>query len=926
MPRRLAFEDALAAHLIAAVRAAGGYGGGIYMRSRDRRTLVLAMVAGVPSSVIRNWWRLPVSGALPAPEAYRTGRPVHLADEGETMRRFPQLSVGMPYRFASHCQPVRVGDEVVGILYVLWAAGKAPAPDGLGGPGGPVFSAAEDMGRSLTAMAAAGWRVEYEDDPISVRLPAEVAGVRVGLIDWDLDAGVFVADDEACAVLGVDPDDFGGTIADLEWRVCPDDLHELRGAERDLEERGWVRGRTFRVRDTSAEGDETHGGAYADAAGGEEARYRPVELWARSVQLPLLPPAPGRPAVDGGPPSAEGPPSAGGAPESGAPPSVGGSPASGAPRSAGGAPESGAPPPPGAPPSPSAPPPSAAPPPPTGPPPPVHGPPPSAPAAGSRRLVGVVVDAVSGTTAAEAAERLPDGVFSLDQDGRLTYANRSAEELLRTPRAELLGRYPWHMMPWLSDPEYEDRYRAAMLSQEPTSFIVRHPAGEWLGFVLYPDVHGLTGRVFPSKPPPRHVWPGVRREPVPRAAMPHAAAVTRPGALYAVVHMASVLTEAVSVREVCRAVADHLMPMIGGHELALYLVRNKRMFLAWESGYPEGFLDRFEGVGLDERLPGVETMTTGVPIFFESPRQLSDAYPGIVLDPMRAWAFLPLIASGQAVGSCILGFEAPRVFTADERATLTALAGLAAQALERARLYDAEFALARGLQTALLPHRLPPVPGLRTAGRYLPGTQGMEIGGDWYDVIESARGVALVIGDVEGHSVAAAAVMGQLRSAVIALAPAAAGPGEVVSRTNRLLMDLDAGLCATCCYIELDPRTGTGLGVRAGHPPPVLRRPDGRTEVLDLAGGTMLGVVPLGDYPVTPVTLPRGAVLALYTDGLVEQPGQDIDEGVAELSACLARTPTDSLESMADGVIQVARRTEDRPDDVALLLTMYAGL
>ncbi|MGP3926008.1 SpoIIE family protein phosphatase [Streptomyces sp. 8N616] len=857
--RRTGDEDALvtslAPVLTGAIRVGGGYGGAVYLRSRDRRSLVLALVAGIPRSLIKAWWRMPVSGALPTSEAYRTEQPVHLADEGETMRRFPQLAAGLPYPFASSYLPVRAGDEVAGILVVLRSTThhvggeghqdtEAPAAGGAA-----LLEAVDAISGALGDLEASGFRVEYDDEPVSVRPPAAiVTGVRVGLIDWDLGTGAFAADDEACAVLGADPATFGGTVADVEALVYPDDLHELRSCGTEAGENGWVRARKFRVRDVRDVRDVFEG----------ERRYRPVELWGEIVE------GPGSPAVD--------------LPEPG-------SPAAGSPV---GRPEPGR----------------------------------------RRRLVGVVVDAASGTTAAEAAERLPDGVFSLDQDGRVTYANHRCEELLRLDRDDLLGRYPWHAMTWLSDPAYEDRYRAAMLSQEPTSFLVHHPAGEWLGFVLYPDVHGLTGRVFPSKPPPQAEGEAPERavpEPKFPAAVAVPAALTRPGALYHVVQMASVLTEAVSVREVCVAVAEQLLPAFGGQELALYVVRDRRMYLAWESGYPEGFLDRFEGVSLDAHLPGVEALTSAVPIFFQSPGDLSAAYPGIALDRMQAWAFLPLIASGHPVGSLILGYDGPHGFTADERAALTALGGLVAQALERARLYDAEFTLARGLQDALLPHRLPPVDGLRTTGRYLPGTQGMEIGGDWYDVIETGRGVALVIGDVEGHSVAAAAVMGQLRSAVHAFAASDSTPEEVLSRTNRLLAELDAGVFATCCYIELDPRTGRARGVRAGHPPPVLRHLDGRTEVLNLAGGTLLGVDPDAGYPVTRLQLPHGAVLALYTDGLVEQPGHDIEAGVDQMRDVLARTGPDALETMADRLVQQARRAPDRPDDVALLLTAYTG-
>ncbi|MEV5440742.1 SpoIIE family protein phosphatase [Streptomyces sp. NPDC052682] len=818
-------EDVLAGPLTTAVQAMRGYGGLVYLRSRDRRSLVLSVVTGVPRSLLKPWWRVPVGGALPMAEAYRRGEQLWLPDERATMLRFPQFTAGLPYSFASAYQPLRVGVETVGVLVVLCAAGRGPADAAAADTA--LDAARKDMEDRLARApgpGAVGAGVAYDAEPVSVRLPTPTAhGVRVGLFDWDLDSDRCSVDDEALAVLGIRRADFRGTLADIESRVSPDDRHELWASRRDALTTGRVRSRHFRVLDESA--------------GPGRRRYRPVELWGH-----LVPRGPGA----------------------------------------------------------------------------------------ARLLVGALVDAVGGITAAEAAERLPDGLFSLDQDGRGVYANRRCEELLGCRREELLGRYPWEVITWLRDPAYEDRYRAAMLSQEPVSFLAPHPSDGWLGFVLYPGVHGLTGRVFPTGPP-------LGTEPVPTARgtsgvaagtavgtpLPEPAAAPRAGALYHVVQMASVLTEAVTVNDVCRAVSEQLVPAFGVQELALYTVREGRMYLLWESGYPEGFLLPFEGVGLDTRLPGVHALTTRLPLFFESPQALQGAYPDITLDRMSAWSFLPLIASGHPVGSCILGWDTPHRFTPDERSALTALSGLVAQALERARLYDEESAVARGLQEGLLPHRLPLIEGLRTTGRYLPGTQGMAIGGDWYDVIRTGRGVALVIGDVEGHSVGAAAVMGQLRSAVHAFAASERPPQEVISHTNRLLTELEADAFATCCYVELDPRTGRALAVRAGHPPPLLRRPDGRAATLDLAGGVMLGVQPDALYPVTEVVLEPGSVLVLYTDGLVEQPGSDIDTGIQEVCDRLTRTPSESVEHLADQLIRAARRTPDRPDDVALLLTAY---
>ncbi len=398
--------------------------------------------------------------------------------------------------------------------------------------------------------------------------------------------------------------------------------------------------------------------------------------------------------------------------------------------------------------------------------------------------------------------------------------------------------------------------------------------------------------------------------------------------LYRPIALAIALTDAVTARQVSAVVVQELLPAFGGGCLAIYLLQERHLYLAWESGFPQGFLNRFEGVGLDARLPGVECLTTGRPLFFESMQQLPTAYPGIPMDADEgARAFLPLIASGRPVGSCILGFDRARSFSIEERTVLTALAGLIAHAMERAQRYDSEAALARGLQQALLPRRLSAHPLVETAGRYLPGTQGMDVGGDWYDVVEAGDGLALVIGDVQGHGVQAAATMGQLRSAVRAFALGDRPPDEVMSGTNHLLIDLDPGQFASCCYLRLDPATGRARIARAGHPPPLLRAPSGPTRLLDIPGGVVLGVDPQARYPVTELVLEPDAILALYTDGLVERPGADIDDGITALRLALNRAGAAagrrggrSLAGVADRLTATARHAADRPDDVALLL------
>ncbi|AOR30210.1 diguanylate cyclase [Streptomyces fodineus] len=551
---------------------------------------------------------------------------------------------------------------------------------------------------------------------------------------------------------------------------------------------------------------------------------------------------------------------------------------------------------------------------------------------GGEWVVGVVFDPGPSASADGAADLLPQGVLCLDRLGLIVYVNEAAARLTGRERERLLGRPLWEALPWLTGPSYDDHLRGALLAPDPVHFHVRRPAGErvepgagdWLAVSVHPGEDLLTCTLVPASRVDTPVEPVVEAHVVEDTA----AAGQSLAPVYRPIALAIALTDAVTAEQVSAVVVRELLPAFGGRRLAIYLLQERHLYLAWETGFPQGFLGPFEGVGLDAHLPGVECLTTGRPLFFESMQQMAAAYPGMPLDADEgARAFLPLIASGRPVGSCILGFDGSRGFSTEERTVLTALAGLIAHAMERARRYDSEAALARGLQQALLPRRLSAHPQVETAGRYLPGTQGMDVGGDWYDVVEAGDGLALVIGDVQGHGVQAAATMGQLRSAVRAFALGDRPPDEVMSGTNHLLIDLDPGQFASCCYLRLDPTTGRARVARAGHPPPLLRCPEGRTRLLDVPGGVVLGVDPQARYPVAELLLEPDAILALYTDGLVERPGADIDDGIEALRLALARAGAAagrrggrSLAGVADRLTATARHATDRPDDVALLL------
>ncbi|WP_370530536.1 SpoIIE family protein phosphatase [Streptomyces sp. WP-1] len=529
-----------------------------------------------------------------------------------------------------------------------------------------------------------------------------------------------------------------------------------------------------------------------------------------------------------------------------------------------------------------------------------------------------VAGTLGSVEAARMVARLPYGLASLDLHGRIGYVSPAAATLLGRSPDELLGTLPWLSVPWLNDPTYEDRYRAALLSQQPTSFVALRPPGDWLSFRLYPNLTGLSVRIGRTRP-----MADAAPAPAPVEAGP-----SRLVTISQVLNLAGALTEAVGVRDVVRLVWEELAPAVGCRALAIASPQNGRLHLLGHRGYDDPrTVEQFEGLPLSERTPGMRALSSGVPAFFESREQMGRLYPEREESPdgFEAWAYLPLIASGRPVGTCVLAYPEPRLFPADERAVLTALGGLIAQALERAMLYDAEHQLAHGLQQALLPHSLASLPGVEAAARYLPATHGMEIGGDFYDLVAARPLTAAVIGDVQGHNVTAAGLMGQLRTGVRAYTAVGQGPHEVMASTNQLLIDLGAELFASCLYLRLDPAAGLAVMARAGHPPPLLRRPDGQVRVLDLAGGPLLGIDASAAYPTTEVALAPGSVLVLYTDGLVESPGVDIEDALAELGARLAELGDLPLETLADELVRRSVPAGARRDDVALLLLRARG-
>lgn len=281
-----------------------------------------------------------------------------------------------------------------------------------------------------------------------------------------------------------------------------------------------------------------------------------------------------------------------------------------------------------------------------------------------------------------------------------------------------------------------------------------------------------------------------------------------------------------------------------------------------------------------------------------------------------SWMCVPLVARTQTLGAISFVTAASgRRYDDVDLAKAEELARRAAVALDNARLYELERGIAETLQRSLLPQRLPDIPGISVAARYLPARP-QAVGGDWYDVFDLPDGnVGLVMGDVAGHGVSAAAVMGRLRNSLRAYAMEGHSPALVAERLNALTYEDEM---ATLAYAIFDPTNWTLRFVNAAHPPPLVIGPDGSTGYLE-GGSPPLASMLTPLYSEWTVSLEPGSTVLLYTDGLVEVRGELIDDGLARLEEAARSTAGAPLEEMLEDVLARVLPGPGAADDVALL-------
>ena len=283
------------------------------------------------------------------------------------------------------------------------------------------------------------------------------------------------------------------------------------------------------------------------------------------------------------------------------------------------------------------------------------------------------------------------------------------------------------------------------------------------------------------------------------------------------------------------------------------------------------------------------------------------------------WIAFPL-----ASGALALQLPSAALSGADREWLLT-LVSQGEQAVDRAGRYETERGIAETMQRSVLPERLPTVSGVTLAARYLPGTVGVDVGGDWYDIIQLEDGsIGLVVGDVVGKGVQAAAMMGQLRNALRAFAFEYDDPHTVVSRLDKLVEGMMDSAFATLVYLVVDPRQRRAQYVVAGHPPPLIRSPDGTTSFLEQGRSLPIGVDASLEFESGEVLLQQGSTILLYTDGLVERRGTPLDEGLRRLAESAAASEDDP-EELVESVLGALIGDNERPDDIAVLAIRFAA-
>ncbi len=548
------------------------------------------------------------------------------------------------------------------------------------------------------------------------------------------------------------------------------------------------------------------------------------------------------------------------------------------------------------------------------------------------QLIGTAYDITEVRTARDEAarllERMATGFLSLDREWRITYLNAAGVRVAGSPADQLIGQVLWQAFPGIEESVFGDAYRRAVATRETVELeaYYAHLDG-WFEVRAVPDSAGL-GLYFLDVTA-RH------------QSEEQAAAATRRLELLAAVS-AELAAAGLDVESAVARLAQAVVPVLADWCIFSVIDDDGRLrdVGSWHADpelravlevlVTERNTDRIHPGSVPEVQHGGRRVVVPSAMTERSLPQLGSALAREALQRLapESAVIVPLTARGRVVGVLVTARGADRPAMSDsEITTVDEVAVRAGAALDSARLYAAQHRMSEGLQRSLLTR--PPEPDhCEIKVRYVPAAEVASVGGDWFDAFLQPDGATvLVIGDVMGHDVAATAAMGQLRGLLRGIAwHSGEAPAAVLAGLDAAMQGLQVDTTATAVVARLEQdaddmaRALTRLRwSNAGHPPPMAVRPDGSVVVLT---GTevdlLLGIDPLSSRHESVVSLERGATVLLYTDGLVERRGQDLETGLGQLSQALGELADLPLDDLCDALLR-RMLPESVEDDVALV-------
>ena len=510
-------------------------------------------------------------------------------------------------------------------------------------------------------------------------------------------------------------------------------------------------------------------------------------------------------------------------------------------------------------------------------------------------------------------EAMPVGLYVLDADWRFTYANAEAEHLIGRLREEVVGQSLWDAFPAAVGTEIEEFYRRALATGESVSFETYYPEplNAWYDVRALPGPHGLS--VFFLEVSERRLAQELAQTASDRLAL--------------LAQVSSELAGALSSDAATRRLPAMLAPALADGCIVTVLDDRRHLVHAdsWHVD-PEARAQLMTAARRALTVPGVlEEFRAATERASPVPRPETRNAES----PSRnSVVVVPIQRRGRALGELILLYSAGRSPSEEDRASAQDIADRTGLALDNARLYSQQRQLAEELQRSLLTATPEPQSEhAEIAVRYLPAAEVAAVGGDWYDAFCQDDGsTVLIIGDVVGHDIAAAATMGQLRGLLRGIATSSdGGPAQMLSSLDRsmALLQLNAlATAAVACFEQTEEERARRLTrmrwSSAGHPPPFTISADGDVTMLDRRPEMMLGVESRPRRSEQTTVLQAGTTVLLYTDGLIERRDADLDAGLDRLKTALTELAELSLQPLCDQLLE--RLVQGRPaDDVALV-------